>query len=117
MHSIFILAEIRGPFIDSSTKVLSLISSIKPIEIKIGSNLTALSTTNITIDCSADGFPVPVTSWRKDGNIIIKDHVTVRGSKLIITRARFADGGVYECNAKSVAGERKVRSHLTVIGE
>ena len=84
---------------------------------QIGANLTALSTTDITIDCTATGVPVPVTSWVKGDAIINKDHIIVRGSKLVITGARFADGGVYACRARSLAGDVTVRSHITVIGE
>jgi len=59
---------------------------------------------------------VPVTSFIKDGGIITKDHVIVQGSKLIISKASFADGGVYGCNARSLSGDVTVTSHINVIG-
>lgn len=114
--SSILFIEIFGPTIDSSSKVITTIDNTKPVSIKIGANLTALSSTNIIIDCKASGLPVPLTSFTKDGGIITKDHVVVQGSKLIISKARFADGGVYGCRAKSLAGDVIVFSHITVIG-
>lgn len=60
---------------------------------------------------------MPVTSFIKDGGIINQDHMIVKGSKLVITKARFADGGVYTCRAKSLSGYVTVSSHITIIGE
>ena len=69
------------------------------------------------IECTANGIPMPVFSWMKDGTILeeISDNrikiVTImhagrsrRSSRVEILDASTGDDGVYECNASNKAG-------------
>ena len=84
----------------------------------IGDNVTALASTNITIQCSTSGVPIPTVTWAKDGEEIPSDgRYTVQDdSSLLISEAGEEDSGRYTCNAESVAGKNSASSSVKIAG-
>ena len=57
-----------------------------PIILNIGDELTALTKTNVTIECPTIGVPRPTITWTKDGRILRDDGrytIQVDGSLVI----------------------------------
>ena len=70
------------------------------------SNTTYLGGQNITLRCSATGYPPPDIRWTKDGRdlppsprILIRDN-----GQLVILDATEDNEGIYECTAINSAG-------------
>ena len=73
---------------------------------------------NVSINCTADGVPVPTIVWRKDGQLIIpssrrstssknypgfRSNITGTTSTLTITDLTGSDNGTYSCRALNEA--------------
>ena len=73
---------------------------------------------NVSINCTADGVPVPTIVWRKDGQLIIpssrrstssknypgfRSSITGTTSTLTITDLTGSDNGSYSCRAVNEA--------------
>ncbi|XP_048583436.1 hemicentin-2 isoform X2 [Nematostella vectensis] len=93
--------EPRGPFIVTQKKSLTIFNATRPIDMTIGTNLTTLVNTTITIRCQASGDPAPDTAWQRPGNKPFPKHVTIDREDLTIDMARESDQGFYVCVASS----------------
>ncbi len=79
-----------------------------PLRIHVGINLRIVAYRELTIYCSATGFPTPVLSWEKNGEPIEKDeniHVGNEGGKLVFQKLVPAQNGAYTCVASNAAGQ------------
>lgn len=90
-----------------------------PIILNIGDELTALTKTNVTIECPTIGVPRPTIMWTKDGRILRDDGrytIQVDGS-LVIDDAKLQDSARYTCNADSINGQDSASSTVQIVGE
>lgn len=91
----------------------------KPISIVIGDNVTALTSTNITIQCRASGVPAPTVTWSKDGKALYsKGRYTVKDDgSLVITGTGHENSSRYTCTADSTAGTESASSTVRIVGK
>ena len=57
----------------------------------------------MTLNCSAEGDPQPVISWRREGGQLPRDRTVMTDGSLTIKDLRKEDAGVYVCVATSAA--------------
>lgn len=90
-----------------------------PIFLEIGSNVTALTNTTITIKCRAEGVPTPTVTWTKDGLGITSSKIyTIQADDSLRIRELYEIGTArYTCTAKSVTGEVSASSSVLLVGE
>ncbi|XP_064650190.1 hemicentin-1-like isoform X2 [Lineus longissimus] len=62
----------------------------------------------IELECAAEGIPIPVVSWQKNGTVVPSAPSINGRSRLKIEDARKEDGGTYVCVAMNPAGSGKV---------
>lgn len=86
----------------------------------VGSVLTVLLGTRITITCSADGIPTPTVAWSKGEELIhtssADNRTIVQSGVLTIDDATTGDSGDYLCTAMSEVGADQESTKVTVIG-
>ena len=89
------------------------------IVMTVGDNVTALSNTNVTIQCNASGIPVPTVTWAKDDKKILgEDRYDVQDDgSLLIKDSNKEDTARYTCTVESVAGKESASSTVQIIGE
>ena len=90
-----------------------------PIIMNIGDNVTALTNTNITIQCHASGAPKPTITWLKDVQKIRIDgkYAIQDDGSLIIRGTDKGDTARYSCTAESATGKDSASSVVEVVGE
>ena len=91
----------------------------KPITLNIGDELTALTETNVIIECPTSGVPRPTVTWTKDGRILRDDgrYTIQMDGSLVIDEANVEDSARYTCNADSVNGQDSASSAVQIVGE
>ena len=55
----------------------------------------------MTLRCDANGDPIPLVTWKKDGQILQQGNTT---TNILITNIELRDAGTYLCTAKNRAG-------------
>ena len=90
-----------------------------PIIMNIGDNVTALTNTNITIQCHASGVPTPTVTWSKDGQKIFSGgkYTVQDDGSLLISETDKEDTARYTCTATSVTGKDSASSVVQVVGK
>ena len=90
-----------------------------PISLSIGDNVTALTNTSITIQCTTSGVPAPTVTWTKDGEEILNDgsYTVQDDGSLLISEAVEEDSARYTCIADSVTGKDSASSTMKIVGE
>ena len=70
------------------------------------------------LTCEATGDPKPSVTWSKDGNTSIPqaqfrndDHI------LVIQAVAPSDGGIYECRASNIFGQRRTATAVVIAGK
>ena len=111
----------QPPSISSSQDIVESLLDVSPVRATIGSVITVLSDTQITVTCSADGIPDPTVAWSKGEELLdmssTASRVTVKGGVLTIKNATTVDSGDYVCTAMSEVGVDQESSKVTVIGK
>ncbi|CAH3159545.1 unnamed protein product, partial [Porites evermanni] len=64
--------------------------------------------------CQAEGFPLPVISWRRVGMPFPGGRTEVNHGTLTIKNLILADSGLYDCIATNAMGTKKTRINLVV---
>nr|XP_039274458.1 macrophage mannose receptor 1-like [Styela clava] len=94
---------------DCQEKLEFACEKIFPWNVKVSDdNPRITETTNLEIECTASGFPVPNLSWHRDA-VEVKDEVSERvyqtkssgKSVLFIKNAKLEDSGKYQCFASN----------------
>ena len=90
-----------------------------PFTMTIGDNVTALTNTSITIQCSTSGVPTPTVTWTKDGQEIPSEgRYTVQDDgSLLISEADSQHSARYTCTAESVGGKDSASSTVQIVGK
>ena len=85
----------------------------------IGDDVTALTNTNITIQCPTSGVPTPTVTWTKDGEQVHGDgRYTVQDDgSLLISEAVEEDSARYTCIADSVIGKDNASTKVQIVGK
>ena len=53
------------------------------------------------LHCDANGDPIPLVTWKKDGQILLQSNTT---TTLVIVNIELRDAGNYVCTAENRAG-------------
>ena len=77
--------------------------SLEPPSISNGANRTldVEKGDDVPLHCDANGDPIPLVTWRKDGRILVQSNTT---TSIFITNIELRDAGTYVCTAKNRAG-------------
>lgn len=84
--------------------------TVKPVDTEVLDGNTA------SLECRAEGYPIPAIAWTKDGGRLPSQdrHVVLPSGTLRVIYARPSDQGQYECQAINIVGVRLIRALLTV---
>ena len=76
---------------------------LEPPTVSIGENRTLDVEVgdNLTLHCDANGDPIPLVTWKKDGQILQQSNTTMG---IFITNIELRDAGTYFCTATNRAG-------------
>ena len=90
-----------------------------PISLSIGDDVTALTNTNITIQCPTSGVPTPTVTWTKDGEQVPGDgRYTVQDDgSLLISGAVEEDSARFTCIADSIIDKDRASSKVQIVGK
>ncbi|CAK6433530.1 unnamed protein product [Pipistrellus nathusii] len=85
---------------------------LEPAEFQ--SNVAVARGSPVVLPCEAQGSPLPLVSWLKDGEPLLLQSLE-RGPGLQLEAAGAGDAGTYSCVAVSEAGEARRHFRLTVM--
>lgn len=74
----------------------------------------------VDIPCNAQGSPLPVITWFKDGSTVVVDgarYINNPDGTLSINQAVPSDAGTYTCIATNIAGSDEAEMTLHVQGD
>lgn len=74
----------------------------------------------VDLPCNAQGMPLPVITWSKDGSAMLVDgvqHISSPDGTLSINQAVLSDAGIYTCVATNIAGSDETEIALRVQGD
>ena len=71
---------------------------------------TVFTGDSFILNCSANGYPIPVVRWFKDGSLIYQN------TSLAFPSLNQSDTGLYMCNASNIAGSDTYEVQLVVRG-
>ena len=72
---------------------------------------------NMTLHCKAAGFPPPIITWYKDGQVIEEEKKQFKKRKLEINGIQFEHRGIYTCTAENLLGRVQGSVNVTVKGK
>ena len=84
---------------------------------KPSSSVTVREKQNVTLHCKAAGFPPPIITWHKDGQVIEDERRQLNKRKLEIKEIEFEDHGIYTCTAENLLGRVQLSVNVTVKGK
>ena len=90
------------------------------VEIDVGSRLTVISETQVTVRCVTTMEPAPAVSWKIQGKDSgFNDDVTLSkdNSTLTISDPGIEDSGVYTCTASNNVGRDSKSSNINILGK
>ena len=64
--------------------------------------------------CEAQGFPIPLVTWTKDGKLL---QSRTNETYFVIHDATKKDGGNYKCDASNSAGTASYTVKVTITGK
>lgn len=86
---------------------------LEPAEFR--NNVAVARGSPVALPCEAQGNPLPLVSWMKDGEPLLLQSLE-QGPSLQLETAGAGDSGTYSCVAVSEAGEARRHFQLTVMG-
>lgn len=81
------------------------------------SSFTTKEGQNVSLYCSAKGFPKPIITWFKDGNDLDADYYDADTGQLTFPSIQFHDRGVYRCVARNFLGSQSATVEIIVQGK
>ncbi|GAB1286208.1 Hemicentin-2 [Apodemus speciosus] len=98
---------------DRNFTLLVLVPPIlEPVEFQ--NDVMAAQGSDVVLPCEARGSPLPLVSWRKDGEPLLPQSLE-QGPGLKLDAVSTGDSGTYSCTAASEAGEARRHFRLTVM--
>ena len=76
--------------------------------------VTVIEGNPLLLVCEAEGFPVPIITWTKNGKLLTDNE---NKTKFIINDASKKDAGKYKCEASNSAGRASYTSTVEVTGK
>lgn len=86
---------------------------LEPAEFQ--NDVTVVRGSPVVLLCEAQGNPLPLVSWMKDGEPLLPQSLE-QGPGLQLETVGAGDSGTYSCVAASEAGEARRHFQLTVMG-
>ena len=85
------------------SEVYSNFNYLGPPTISIGADriLDVEEGEDKSLHCDANGDPIPLVTWKKDGQILQQSNTT---TSIFITNIELRDAGTYVCTAENRAG-------------
>ena len=80
-------------------------------------NTTVTQGTNVTLNCTATGYPQPAVTWTYNGGPVLTRHGQSEERLTLTVVQKSDDEGNYTCSAKNFAGETHETVKLTVYGK
>ena len=69
----------------------------------------------VVLKCEATGDPQPSVTWSKDGKTSIpRAQFRNNGHILVIQEVASSDGGIYECRASNIFGQRRTATAVII---
>jgi len=92
---------------------------VGPVNSTIGDNVTALTDSDVTINCPAIGLPKPRFMWSKDGEKISlgNKYLVLENGALVIRKVSVDESGAYRCTVENIVGKDSRDTKLNVIGK
>ena len=112
----------ENPWVDEAVFFFSIATSSSrspPTFLASPTGAKVLESSDVTLDCAANGSPPPFITWLKDGVAVDLSHLDSRFSvsgagSLRIRSARVADAGTYQCRAENSEDSRDAAAVLEV---
>ena len=89
----------------------------QPLITPVGSRITELTGTKLTLTCPTEGLPRPKITWKKNGVILSGRYVIDKTGSLTIQIAEVNDTGQFTCSAQNVVGVDAVSSLIDILGK
>lgn len=80
-------------------------------------SMTVKEKQRVVLPCKAGGFPPPVITWYKDGQVIEEERKQFKKRNLEIKSILFEDHGMYTCTAENLLGRVQLSVNITVKGK
>lgn len=79
----------------------------------------AHTSSDVTFECEADGFPRPSIQWLKNGDIVIpSDYFQIVDNRnLRVLGLVNSDAGIYQCLAENVVGSVQASAQLLILSK
>ena len=92
-------------------------SAVSPYFVKKPANVFAHTTSDVLLECEAEGQPAPVISWYKNGDPLYpSDYFKLEeGSNLRILGLVDSDEGIYQCFAQNSVGNVQTSAQLIIL--
>ena len=72
---------------------------------------------NLTLECVANGAPVPLVSWEKFGGVLPERRATQVYGNLVLTGVQLTDKGTYVCRAENGPGQATFKTAMVDVFE
>ena len=106
------------PVIFTSKGEFESLRDRRPVNVTIGSDVSIVSGTPLTVRCPVRGVPMPKIVWAK-GKTVVESGSRIGmdcNGTLTIYQARLEDSGEYVCTADNYAGMDMAFTTVTVYG-
>ena len=110
----------RKPTLDSPEDEILSVEDPDNVTTSIGTSVTVLESSVVTLNCNADGHPFPTITWSRNWKPLAGDHNIVMDEDMqsvTIRNVKPDDEGEYSCSATNVLGRETRNSTLSVIGK
>lgn len=111
---LFLFTVGRKPTIKSKIEDVRITDKVTAIELDIGSNLTLVGGSSVSIFCKAEGVPDPAITWLLNGNQMFDfSNKTV----LVVKNPDVLNLQTVSCSAVSFLGAEIQESYFTILGK
>ena len=76
--------------------------------------VTVIEGKSVVLVCEAEGFPVPIITWTKNGKLLLESH---NKTNYTIHDTSKEDAGKYKCEASNTAGRASYTCTVEVTGK
>lgn len=111
---LFLFTVGRKPAITSKIEDVRITDKVTAIELDIGSNLTLVGGSSVSIFCKAEGVPDPAITWLLNGNQMFDfSNKTV----LMVKNPDLLNLQTVSCSAVNFLGAEIQESYFTILGK